>query len=100
MVINGNNLAVKNLRLQGLQCISGDCPQDAVIFVPISADAKFWSEDASWPSGMQPKAGEDVQILPGMNIVLDIVTPILNLVTVNGRLSFYDASIPIELNAK
>ena len=35
-------------------------------------------------------AGEDVEILPSMNMFLDEVTPILNLVTVNGRLTFLD----------
>ncbi len=35
-----------------------------------------------------------------MNMVLDEDTPILNLLTVNGRLSFYDNGKPIVLNAK
>ena len=81
---------MKSLKLQGLQCIQGTCPQDAVEVVPIDPNAKFWSQDATWPSGRKPQAGEDVEIAPGMNIVLDEETPILNLVTVNGRLSFYD----------
>ena len=45
-------------------------------------------------------AGEDVEILPYMNMILDEVTPILNLVTVNGRLTFLDDKQPIELKAK
>lgn len=35
-----------------------------------------------------------------MNMFLDEVTPILNLVTVNGRLTFLDKKEPIELKAK
>ena len=56
--------------------------------IPISSDVKYWSQDETWPSGRKPIAGEDVYIAPGDNIVLDEVTPVLNLVTVNGRLSF------------
>ena len=54
----------------------------------------------TWETGELPKAGEDVEIPPGKWVVLDIETPILNLVTVNGRLSFYDALQPIHLHAK
>lgn len=98
--VNGNS-NIKNLKLRGLQCISGTCPQDTVAPVPISGDALFWSDVASWPElGRLPMEGEDVQILPGKWIVLDIETPILNLVTINGRLSFYDADRPINLQAK
>lgn len=68
--------------------------------VPINEDELFWSNPAAWPSGEVPVEGENVTIEPYMNIVLDIVTPILNLVTVNGRLSFYDFEEPIELKAK
>ena len=39
---------------------------------------------------MLPKEGEDVHIEPGMHVILDIDTPILNLLIVNGRLSFKD----------
>ena len=43
-----------------------------------------------------------MHIEPGMNVVLDIATPILNLVTVNGRLSFLDRTDKalVELKAK
>ena len=41
-----------------------------------------------------------MHIEPGMNIVLDEETPILNLVTVNGRLSFHDDTSPVTLRAK
>lgn len=41
-----------------------------------------------------------MHIEPGWNIVLDEETPVLGLVTVNGRLSFYDAGIDTHLHAK
>jgi len=43
-----------------------------------------------------------VHIEPGMNVILDIETPELNLVVVNGRLSFLDRTdmTPVILKAK
>jgi hypothetical protein len=42
-----------------------------------------------------------VHIEPGMNVVLDEETPVLNLVIVNGRLSFHDdPAKKIHLHAK
>lgn len=98
--MNGFNPDVTTIELDALQCISGVCPQDVVEVVPISDDELFWSDPLAWPSGIVPVEGEDVEIEPQMNIVLDIITPRLNLVTVNGRLSFYDYEEPIELKAK
>ena len=49
---------------------------------------------------MLPIAGEDVVIEPGMHVILDIETPILNLLVVNGRLSFLDFNTDIHLHAK
>lgn len=99
-MVNGKNPDITQIKLEGLQCISGTCPQDAVIPVPISADAKFWSDPNTWPDKIKPVAGDDVHIQPGWNIVLDEETPVLGLVTVNGRLSFYDAQIDTHLHAK
>lgn len=47
-----------------------------------------------------PLPGEDVHIEPGMNVILDIETPQLNLLTINGKLSFLDGVDPIHLHAK
>jgi hypothetical protein len=54
-------------------------------------DVKLWSDDATWPSGAKPVAGDDVIITAGMNVLLDIPPPRLNTLTVTGRLQFYDA---------
>ena len=98
-VVNSKDLNINKIRLQGLQCISGACPQDAVRPVPLG-DAKYWSAVDTWPSGMLPVEGEDVHIEPGMNVILDIETPKLNLLIINGRLSFLDYTDPIHLHAK
>lgn len=83
---------IKELKLLGLQCILGNdkCAQDEIDVIPIDPNASYWSQGSSWPSGEKPKVGEDVHIEPGMNIILDEETPLLNLVIVNGRLSFKD----------
>ena len=98
-VVNGIEQELNTLKLEGLQCISGDCPQDAIKPVPLG-DAKYWSDLGTWPSGQLPQEGEDVHIEPGMNVILDIETPKLNLLIINGRLSFLDYTDPIHLHAK
>lgn len=61
---------------------------------------KLWSDPKSWVSGMLPKEGEDVDIFPGNNMIMDMEkTPIFKLVTVNGRLTFKN-DIDIQFNAK
>jgi len=50
---------------------------------------RFWSDPGSWPSGVLPKAGENVHIEPGWNMTLDLAeTPELVLLRVNGILRF------------
>jgi hypothetical protein len=47
----------------------------------IESDEKLWSNPATWPSGKVPIAGENVEILPGKNIVFDLEdSPIYNYV--------------------
>lgn len=101
-VVNGKNPEIKELTLLGLQCIAGNdkCAQDEIDDIPIDPNASYWSNDSSWPSGKTPLEGEDVHIEPGMNIILDIETPLLNLVIVNGRLSFHDDSDGNLINLK
>jgi len=41
-----------------------------------------------------------VEIEPDMNVVLDIETPVLAMLVINGRLSFYDDNKLIHLRAK
>ena len=41
-----------------------------------------------------------MHIEPGMNVILDIETPKLNLLIINGKLSFLDHTDPIHLHAK
>jgi hypothetical protein len=54
----------------------------------ISDEVIYWSNPGAWPSGAIPVEGEEVEIIPGANMILDIETPLLTSLTVNGRLTF------------
>ena len=101
-MVNGEDQSIRNLKLRGLQCISGTCPQEEIDdSIPIDPNSSLWSNPLTWPSGKVPVAGENVHIEPGMNVVLDIETPLFELVSINGRLSFLnDESASIHLHAK
>lgn len=75
-----------------------DCDQKDITEKKISNEIKYWSDTTTWPSGKLPVEGEDVEIAPGENVVLDINTPRLLKLTVNGRLTFLnDAKEPKNL---
>jgi archaellum component FlaG (FlaF/FlaG flagellin family) len=92
VVINAKNkstYARRTIELVGHRC-DGPCLE------PLSEDdvvtdttPRMWSFPTSWPSGIVPVSGDDVKILQGMNMILDIAeTPIFGNVEVNGMLSF------------
>src|SRR6188474_1608142 len=53
-----------------------------------AAKAMKWSDPATWPNRKVPVAGDKVTIDAGKEVVLDVNTPALSGVTVNGKLSF------------
>src|SRR5512140_1327089 len=53
-----------------------------------AAKATSWSDAATWPNRKVPVAGDKVTIDPGKEVVLDVNTPPLNGLTINGKLSF------------
>src|SRR5437763_13167802 len=53
-----------------------------------AAKATKWSDPATWPNRKVPVAGDKVTIDAGKEVVLDVNTPALGGVTVNGKLSF------------
>jgi hypothetical protein len=100
-VINGENPERSDLLLEGLRCISGECPLENVDTVPIEKNPRYWSKASSWPDERIPEAGEDVEILPGWNMVLDVADPpMIEMLTINGRLSFAQGDYDIHLRAK
>src|SRR5215469_15822536 len=53
-----------------------------------AAKATKWSDRATWPNRKVPVAGDRVTIDAGKEVVLDVNTPPLNGLTINGKLSF------------
>jgi len=51
-----------------------------------------WSDPASWPDGKVPGAGDAVTIPKDKAILLDVTPPALRSLTIDGKLSFSDAS--------
>ena len=49
-----------------------------------------WSDASAWPSGKVPAAGEEVTIPRGTEMVLDVSSPALRSITVQGKLTFAD----------
>jgi hypothetical protein len=100
--VNGKDKAERErLRIVAYEC-KYDCEPEPVGDVPLG-DPVLWSEPASWSSGAVPVAGEEVEIEPGINMILDIDTPILDRLLINGRLTFQnDVNFPkdLTLNAK
>lgn len=101
-VVNGKNKQERtHLTILGIRCTFNCTP--SVVVVPISNETNLWSVPATWPSGKVPEAGEDVEIVPGANILLDISTPLLNNLVINGRLTFLNNltnPLDLTLNAR
>lgn len=100
VVNNKNETRGKNLLIEGLKCLTGVCDTGSVADVAIEADARFWSDPNSWPSGELPKEGEDVFVEPGWNMYYDLPdSPVYNSVEVNGRLTFYNDGVDRTFNS-
>ncbi|MEO6078327.1 MAG: G8 domain-containing protein [Steroidobacteraceae bacterium] len=52
------------------------------------AKATRWSDPATWPNKKVPAAGDKVEIASGKEVILDVNTPALAGLTINGKLSF------------
>ena len=55
-----------------------------------AATQSRWSDPATWPDRKVPVAGAKVTIEKGQDVVLDVSTPALGSLTINGKLSFAD----------
>ena len=64
--------------------------------------ADLWSRTTTWGGGPSPAAGESVVIPKGQSLLLDVSTPELNLVVIQGELRFAENenADAIELKAK
>jgi hypothetical protein len=60
----------------------------AVVEAAQASRATRWSDPASWLNRKFPAAGDKVEIASGKEVILDINTPALAGLTINGKLSF------------
>ena len=58
-----------------------------------------WSSPSTWPNRQVPSAGDKVEIAAGKWVVLDVNTPALGGLTINGKLSFADTA-DVELTTE
>ena len=81
----------KKVIWKGIECI-GSC-NAAVQVVPLG-NITYWSTASSWTNRNKtlPQDGDTVVIEPGWNMVLDINTPNLTKITINGRLTFLNTT--------
>ena len=101
LIVNGKGRVEferRDVKLVGTRCFD-PCVEE-IEELPLEANFRYWSNPSSWESGALPLEGEDVHIKSGWNMVLDIPeTPIMQLLRVNGRLSFQNDT-DIHLRAK
>ena len=64
-----------------------------------AAKATKWSDPATWPDKKVPAAGDKVAIAKDRNVILDVNTPALGGVTIDGKLSFAD-NTDVELTTE
>ena len=58
-----------------------------------------WSDPRTWPDKKVPAAGDKVVIANGKSVILDVSTPALGGLTINGKLSFAD-NADLELSTE
>jgi hypothetical protein len=89
IIANGVNYLKNPVTMNAYRCI-GPC-MSAINNTPIETNIRYWSNPNSWNTGKIPESGENVEIMPGWNMILDIEeTPILKVLQINGRLTFQD----------
>jgi hypothetical protein len=69
----------------------GNCNEQIVEVEVVESEFRYWSDKKNWPNETLPIAGDNVHILSGWKMILDIEeTPIIDLLRVNGILIFSD----------
>lgn len=75
--------------MEGVRCIGG-CLEE-VTDVDVEDEFRYWSKIEDWDETIDhlPLAGEMIEIIPGWNMIYDIDdSPVLEMLTINGRLTF------------
>jgi len=87
-IVNANDENKREIEILGLRCTSGECELDAVPDIPIEDEERFWCDPLAWPDEKVPEDGDSPEIEAGWNMILDCDTAIMELVAINGRLTF------------
>lgn len=96
---NSNPYKESKILMNGIRCI-GSCTENIIEVEEPEAEFRFWSDVKNWPNETLPVDGEDVHILSGWKMIIDIEeTPIIQLLRVNGILIFSD-EMDVHLRSK
>ena len=83
------------INIKGIACLY-NCVPEVPKNSPLGS-IKYWSNKTTWPNETLPKDGDDVVIKAGDNIVLDLEqTPILNSLSIQGGLTFYNEPLAMK----
>ncbi len=66
-----------------------------LLFVSFSWSQSRWSNPTSWPTGQVPRPNENVVIPEGTSILLDVQTPSLGSLKIDGTLVFEDKTVSL-----
>lgn len=89
ILYNGKNSSKNSVLVKGFRC-NGPCLSDTTD-VEIETEFRRWSNASSWNNSKVPEFNDTVEIPSGVNMLYDVEeSPILNVLTINGRLTFED----------
>jgi len=103
VVMNGKNKtypeAIQHFNFVGHRCLTS-CVEEIVEVDEPEAEFRYWSDASNWPNETIPVEGDDVHIISGWKMILDVEeTPVFELMRVNGILIFSNET-DIHLRAK
>lgn len=99
LYLNGKNSSRSRVIMKGYRCV--DSCFGAIEDMPLETTVRLWSNPDSWPKGVLPREGENVEIKSGWNMIFDIPeSPLLNMLEINGLLTFKPDSPSLHLRAK
>lgn len=101
LIVNGKGrqqYSNRKIQLTGHRCI-GYCLDPIDPETGVESTLRLWSDPLNWPDERLPEDGEDVEILKGWNMILDIAqTPKIKHMQLNGKLTFRE-DMDIHLQA-
>jgi len=97
---NPNKLKNLKLKIVATQCYNNDCgkPPEPPVIPPEDKERK-WSDTSNWPNNELPAEGQEVEIKSEWTMILDVSTPKLAKITINGVLVWDKTKNNIELKA-